>query len=149
MDNKDNSPIKELTVDVTASQASPSKHSPNITQQASISPSIKTQSSNSSLNTTPHHPTIQLVQNTSQRIQQKLSSFRRSNQAANTSATTANNEQLLSAPSTPQAPSNVTHLASANALLDFYCAIAENGVILTKRMVFLLLFLNFFKIIPA
>jgi hypothetical protein len=116
--------VKELTVDVnvTSNQATPLNKSP---QQASISPPLKTQSSNTSLTTTPHHPTIQLVQNTSQRIQQKFSSFRRSNQA-NTSAAATNNELLL--PINTQTVTNVTHLASAHALLDFYCAIAENGV---------------------
>ena len=126
---------KEAAIDVSSSSFSRRSPSPNPLNQTQMSSSsvFKSQTSSISLPPNSNNSTIQYVQNTSQRIQQKLYySFRRSN---NPTITTTNTEATTYPP--PPPPLSVTHLASVNALLDFYCSIAENCVILLKIIKFL------------
>lgn len=88
--------------------------------------------------------------NTRQRLEQKLSSLRKSalpstspiavstaaaNQASSTVTTPTtiptsisnNNLNTIENNQTPQQPQS-TYIATGNTILDFYCAVAENGV---------------------
>ena len=134
-ENKKDSPVKELASVDVSNQVSPpvqGKRSPSPNIQAT--PPFKTQASNTSIASSSQQQTInstktQIV-NTSQRIQQKL--FKRSNM----NALSPNSIEIPPATNTQQTVTNVTHLASVNALLDFYCAIAENGVFRRKKKKF-------------